>query len=293
MGGLGEIGDLTEELADSWQELAPDAGGQKAVIANVAEVAVWNMRDNTKANLKSVGFHEEAQVGCLETKIKYEERYGVEKPIGMHAKLNYGGSVVPLFLNKTIGEGGLYSAMFAAAVAQKFEINLVEVAECLRTLEPTPGRMSLLEGIKHTVLIDDSYNSSPKACQHALEALSRVNIPEGAERFAILGDMKELGKMTSEAHEEIGRMVAHEGINWLITVGEEARALGNAARIAGLPENRLFHFNTNAEAGRFVQEKLEEHDVVLVKASRAMHFEEIVKELMAEPLKAKELLVSD
>ena len=59
-----------------------------------------------------------------------------------------------------------------------------------------------------------------------------------------------------------------------------------------MEEDRVFHFNTPQEAGKFVQKKLQPHDVVLIKASRAMHFEKITQELMAEPLRAQELLVS-
>ena len=125
----------------------------------------------------------------------------------------------------------------------------------------------------------------------ALATLSKVPIPSTAERWALLGDMKELGTTTAQYHQEIGSIAAHSNLDWLITVGAAGANIARGARDGGMEEHRVFHFNTLAEAGRFVQEKLQSHDVVLIKASRAMHFELIAHELMADPLRAEELLV--
>jgi len=109
--------------------------------------------------------------------------------------------------------------------------------------------------------------------------------------YAILGDMLELGQYTQNSHREVGLRVAEFGIDFLITVGEAMKDAAKAAREAGMPENSVASFNTAEEAGRFLQEKMQIGDTVLIKGSRAMHMEKIVKEVMAEPAKANELLV--
>ncbi len=167
----------------------------------------------------------------------------------------------------------------------------MEIAERLKNFNPAPGRLRLIPGIKHTTLIDDSYNASPSAMRLALDTLKAITVPASAEKFVILGDMRELGALTREAHLEIGGIIAQGGIDWLITVGDAGAYIAQGARQGGMPEDRVFHLSNTIEAGHMVQNKLEPHDLVLIKASRAMRFETIVKELMAEPLKAEELLV--
>jgi UDP-N-acetylmuramoyl-tripeptide--D-alanyl-D-alanine ligase len=102
--------------------------------------------------------------------------------------------------------------------------------------------------------------------------------------------MLELGDYTEKAHLEVGRKVAELGVDYLITVGEHSRQTANAAKGAGMSEDRVFVFDKAEEAGNFLQDRIEQGDLILVKGSQGMRMEKIVKELMAEPLKAPELL---
>src|SRR3989339_755865 len=102
--------------------------------------------------------------------------------------------------------------------------------------------------------------------------------------------MLELGPMSEQAHVEVGRRVAELGIDNLVLVGELMGVAERAAKEAGLSEDRVSHFSDAEAAGRFVQERMKPGDVILVKGSRSMHMEYIVKELMAEPLRAADLL---
>ncbi len=176
------------------------------------------------------------------------------------------------------------------AVGVVYGINLVEGGQALADFHPLPGHLCLIPGIKNTLIIDDTYNSSPEPTRTALETLAEINLKIGAQRYAVLADMLELGAETQNAHREIGLRVAELGIDFLITVGEASKHTALSAREAGLVEHRIASFADSITAGKFLQEKLHEGDVVLVKGSQSMRMEKIVKEVMAEPELAKDLL---
>ena len=81
------------------------------------------------------------------------------------------------------------------------------------------------------------------------------------------------------------------GVDKLIVVGERSRDIARGAKNAGMKKNDIFHFSNTDLAGRFIQERIKEGDLILIKGSQGMRMEKIVKEIMAEPLRAKELLV--
>jgi UDP-N-acetylmuramoyl-tripeptide--D-alanyl-D-alanine ligase len=103
--------------------------------------------------------------------------------------------------------------------------------------------------------------------------------------------MLELGGETESAHREIGHLVAELGIHNLITVGAASKITAEAAVEAGLSAERVVSFDDSVEAGKYVQQKIQTGDVVLIKGSQGSRMEKIVKEIMAEPLRAGELLV--
>jgi UDP-N-acetylmuramyl pentapeptide synthase len=167
----------------------------------------------------------------------------------------------------------------------------VEIADALMKYEPAPGRMRLLPGIKRSFLIDDTYNSAPRSVKAALDLLDEL--PRNSlddKKFAVLGDMLELGEGSEAAHREIGAY-AEKAADVLVFVGERMVEAERAAREAGAGDDRVFHFARAEEAGRFVQERMKQGDAILVKGSRGMEMERTVKELLAVPMLAKKLLV--
>ncbi|MDP1709296.1 MAG: cyanophycin synthetase, partial [Candidatus Komeilibacteria bacterium] len=181
-------------------------------------------------------------------------------------------------------------ALAAAGVGQIFDIHSVDVAEALGKIAPQAGRMRILPGIKHTLIIDDTYNASPIAMEAALAAVAQLD--GEAKKYAVLGDMLELGSLTESEHQKIGKLVAKLEFNVLITVGEKSRDIARAAKKFGLSEDYIFEFEHPEQAGRFIQDRLEQGDIILVKGSRGMHLEKVVKEIMAEPEKAEAFLVT-
>lgn len=213
--------------------------------------------------------------------------YESEAFSGVTFKLTYGGSMVPVRIAHAVGKTQAYAAAAAAAVGLIFGMNLVAIADALSGYEPPKGRLRLIPGIKQALIIDDTYNASPIAVEEALQALRMV---PAKRRIAVLGDMLELGKYTLEAHETVGRTAA-KVVDTLVTVGTRGKFIAEAAIRAGISKRSVTVCASPSEAGRFVQEKMQKGDVVLVKASQGVRLERVVEEIMAEPMRAHELLV--
>lgn len=259
-------------------------------VLNHDDELVRDMAGHTRARVITYGFLEGADVRALEFTLHYERGVRSENA-GILFKMAYGGSVAPMHIPGVLGKQHVYAALAGAAVGCAFDMNLIEIARGIARYEPPRGRMCIMAGIKRTTVIDDTYNASPRSTHEALRTLRAIEIPESARRIAVLGDMKELGAYEEEGHREVGVLVAELGVDLLITVGELARGIAHGAREKGMVDDHIFEFMNRDEAGRFVQDRMHEGDVVLVKGSQAARMENIVKEIMAEPQRAPELLV--
>jgi len=102
--------------------------------------------------------------------------------------------------------------------------------------------------------------------------------------------MLELGAYTETAHRDVGMYVA-EVADILVTSGERVKILTKAAIESGMSKDNVFVFSDPESAGKFIQEKIKKGDILLVKGSQGARMEKVVKELMADPMKASELLV--
>lgn len=258
-------------------------------ILNFDNSTVMEQLDKTKAQVLTYGFKEGADFRVTDVNVMID--LATEWPKGLNFKISHKGSIVPVYLPGQMAEHIIPSALAGIAVGYTFGINIVDSVNALRNLKPLAGHMRLISGVKNTLIIDDTYNSSPDPVKSALKTLANINIKQGAEKYVVLGDMLELGGETENLHREIGMRVAEHGIDFLITVGEASKHTASAALEAGLGEHQIASFDNSVTAGRFLQEKLDEGDVVLVKGSQGSRMEKIVKEVMAEPLEAEKLLV--
>ncbi len=244
----------------------------------------------TNAETFTYGFKDGADFQATDINVIDDEQTGW--PTGLNFKVSFRGNIVPVFLPGFIAEQFIPAALAGLTVGHIFGINLVDGALALRKIKPLSGHMRIIPGIKQTLLIDDTYNSSPDAVRSALNALTKIHPQDKGKRIAVLGDMLELGTDTENAHREIGFKVAEKEIDYLITVGQASKKFtAAAAREAGMDENKVAVFDDSASAGKFLQDKMEKGDVILIKGSQSTRMEKIVKEVMAEPEKAGELLV--
>jgi Alr-MurF fusion protein len=186
-----------------------------------------------------------------------------------------------------LGRHQMYAALAAIAVGLAREIDLDRIAERLAAMPRVSGRLNPLPGARGSLILDDSYSSSPAAAEAALETLAAI---EGRRKVAVLGDMLELGPFEAAGHEQVGRKAAPV-VDLLVTRGNRARRIGEAARDAGLGEDRVVVTYTAEDAARTVLTELGPGDIVLIKGSLATRMEQVVRLLMAEPQAAEERLV--
>lgn len=209
-------------------------------------------------------------------------------PIGMSFLIETKGDKGEFLVTGALGVQYAYNFAAASAVASLFEVSLQESADALSRQGTAPGRMRLIDGLKDTTIIDDTYNSSPVA---TIQALSTLGELRGVNRrIAVLGDMLELGRYSVEAHKEAGKQAA-ETADLLITVGVRARGIATGAMEAGMSPEKVIQFEESVKAGRSIQNLLEPGDAILVKGSQGMRMEKIVADIMREPDRAETLLV--
>lgn len=233
------------------------------------------------------GFEEGADVRGVHLGVSYADD-ALGFPSGAHAKIDFEGNSVPLAILGTLGKQQLAAALAACATGIALDISLVDAVGSFNEHHTPPGRMRLIAGIKETLVIDDSYNSSPVAALEALATLLSLRVR--GKKIAVLGDMLELGAHTASAHKEVGERAAKVA-DLLITVGIRAEDIAEGALAAGFPESKILQFERSSEAGKELEMRLQSGDVVLVKGSAMMRMERVVEEVMAEPERAKELLV--
>ncbi|MBI2030338.1 UDP-N-acetylmuramoyl-tripeptide--D-alanyl-D-alanine ligase [Candidatus Kaiserbacteria bacterium] len=216
--------------------------------------------------------------------------YEDKAPVGIRFRVNHAGNSIPVTVHGALGRPRVYAALAALAAASAAGVDIVSASSGLAAWVPAPGRMRLLPGLRGSIIIDDTYNSSPAAALAALDTLA--SIQNGGKKIAVLGDMLELGKYSAGAHRTVGERAA-QCTDMLATVGFRARAIGEAALDAGMPDInvRKSEQNESVRAGKELEPELQEGDIVLIKGSQSMRMEKTVLEIKAEPEKASELLV--
>lgn len=190
---------------------------------------------------------------------------------------------------KYVGEYNMGAAVAAAAVAMQLNMTHDEIQAGLSNLVPVSGRMNPLHGRKDTILLDDTYNSSPIAAIAALNTLYQIEAPQ---RIAVLGSMNELGNMSPMAHSQVGMACDPKKLDMVITVGDEAaRYLAPAAQKRGC---QVFKFPGAIMAGTFVSQHMEPHAAILIKGSQNGIFtEETTKMLLDDPADSTKLVRQD
>ncbi len=253
-------------------ECLPVAG---YAVLNADDRAVMNLRDRTRAHVTTFGSGKSADVRLS----SFENRTLKDgRPEGIVFKLNYGGGMVPIRMEGSFGKGQAYAAAAAAGVGLVFGMNLVRVADALSGYAPAHSRMELLPGLRGSNVIDDSYNASPLAMEAALEALAALR---AGRRLAVLGDMLELGRYAEPAHRRAGELAARI-VDVLVAVGPRAKHIAEGAAQAGLAKKNILVFPDSSAAKEEVAKLLKKGDLILVKGSRGMHLEEVVRAITQE-----------
>ncbi len=170
-----------------------------------------------------------------------------------------------------LGRHQAANALAAAAVGDFFGVELEQIVRGLESVTPARMRMQRKMTADGVLVINDAYNANPSSMRAALETVRDLSIV--GRRFAVLGEMRELGAAAESAHRDAGRIAAESGMDVLVVVGEGARDIAEGARTAARPPARIEFCASPAEAGALVRGEARQGDVVLLKASRGVAIE--------------------
>ena len=165
----------------------------------------------------------------------------------------------------------IYPAAMAIAIGEHLGLTRAELLSGIAAYRPVGSRMHLVRCGGGRIIIDDCYNANPQAMAEALRILAQTEHPR---RMAVLGDMGELGDLTEQAHRDMGTLARTLGLNTVVAIGPKAKAIQEA-------DPDALWFPTVAEALPAIRAAFTAGTAVLVKASHAMNFTDIVKDLEA------------
>lgn len=184
---------------------------------------------------------------------------------------------IPYLTSRVIG----YSLVASIHIAQYFDIDVKEVQKILTNTSLPPGRSTVFDGLNGTALIDSTYNSSYYATASMLEVLSTY---PGRRKIAVLGDMRELGSLAKEEHENLAQDIIKYKVNNMVLVGPHMKEYVVPYLLnKGLNEDFVHHFPNTYQAGIYIKERLiKKADVLLFKASQNTLLFEIIVEMLLE-----------
>jgi len=251
-----------EAIADAKAELVEALPEDGVAVLNADDERVAAMAKRTNANVITYGLAPGADVRAEEI-----ESRGLA---GVRFTLVHGSERAPVY-SRLPGRAMVHNALAAAAAAITDGLEMNDIAAALSAAQ-IPARLVAHKGRCGSLIIDDTYNASPASMRAALDLLGEVP----GRKYAVLGDMRELGAAEMEGHRDVGRYAA--GIADVIyAVGGLGRWIGDAAIAAG--HGNVHIVADKAEIAPAILPQLAAGDVVLLKASRALALETVLDEL--------------
>ena len=175
-----------------------------------------------------------------------------------------------------LGEHSVRNALAAIGAGEALGLDIEKIQSGLMTYKNAPMRQQIYK-LKGITLIDDSYNASPEATIVSLDVLKSIS---GGKSIAVLADMLELGEQAESEHYAVGKALAEKGIDGLVAVGSLSENTARGAADSGCIN--VFTAKTNDEAYEKLKKLISDGCTVLVKGSRGMHTEEVVKKLLSD-----------
>lgn len=194
-------------------------------------------------------------------KTTFELNLGVER-----VKINF----------KLLGSHQIFPALAAATLGILNDIPLTKIKLALESLEPSEHRMQLLSGPNGSIILDDTYNSSPAALDAAIDTLLQV---PARRRVLVLGEMRELGKFSEILHRQVAQKIFKEKIDLIFLGQGDAQIIAQELKSLGFFEERVEPNLQNSQLVRKLLKTLGKGDVVLIKGSRAVRLDEVVKRI--------------
>ena len=258
--GLSHLENLKtqENILKAKMEIVEFFGNDNVLVVNGEDDKLKNI-ESTSYKVEKIGYNHEYDVYASNIILREDETE-------FTAHL---GSREKTFKLPMAGKHNVLNGMLAIALADGLGVTLDQMAAGVKNLEATSMRLQVIKKDNITI-ISDCYNASPDSMKSSLDVLNTYT--EG-RKVAILGDMYELGTKSSEAHTEIGAYAGTKS-DLLVAVGEN---IENFA--AGFGGNEIKTYKTKQECIDDLKNVISKGDIVLVKASRGMKFEDIVDAL--------------
>ncbi len=260
---LGDLSSIAMEKGKLLEELPADG----VAILNWDDLETRKLSEKCKGTVVYFGTDpQNCNVWAANFKIEnfktiFELNLGVER-----VKVEY----------KLLGKHQVYPALAAAALGIVYDIPLTKIKLALESIEPFEHRMQPVVGPSGSIILDDTYNSSPSACIEAIETL--VQFP-ARRRVVVLGEMRELGEYSDTLHREVARKIYKEKIDMVFLGTGEANIIGDELKSLGFLDERVEQNLQNSKiVGRLIK-TLGKGDVCLIKGSRATRLDEVVKRI--------------
>ncbi len=218
------------------------------------------------------------RIGSEETKadllftIKKVEDFG-EKGIAFSAQMCNNTKDILL---RVPGIHNAHNAMLALACGYSLGLELDKGIKALQDFKGYNMRLTIEKGKNGIKVINDAYNASPDSMKAAIDTLASM---EGKRHIAILSDMLEMGSYAKEYHEKIGEYATAKGIDIMMTLGENARYMSEAAARFN-KKTKVFHYESKDELLKALKNILSDEDILLVKGSRSMKMETIIDSIL-------------
>ncbi|CAN5872589.1 UDP-N-acetylmuramoyl-tripeptide--D-alanyl-D-alanine ligase [soil metagenome] len=260
---LGSIENIAAAKAELIEGLKP--GG--TAVLNADDEWVSRMRDKHRGPVLTFGIDHPSDITAtdIETAQLGQVRFRLVTPLGEAS------AALPMS-----GRHNLMNALAAAAVATCLKIPPQPIAAALRQVQPPRMRGERLDFAAGFTVLDDSYNSNPRSLLSMVRTIAEAG-EVGKRRIVIAGEMLELGPDAARLHREAGHEIAHTGVDVLWGIRGLAAEILTGAKAAGLKATRFF--DSSEEAAAALLSEVKEGDLILVKGSRGVATDKIIRAL--------------
>jgi UDP-N-acetylmuramoyl-tripeptide--D-alanyl-D-alanine ligase len=261
-----------EAIAAAKGEILENLPSDRLVVFNADDALVRRLTEGRDFRKISFGIENHAAVRIAE--YRYHSLEEMQFEVAMPGAVF--SATVPF-----AGRHFLYNLAAAIAVASEYGLSADQLREGISKLQPVSMRgrvLRLTDGPFAGVTVwDDSYNANPQAVMSVLE--TAASLSGFKRRIVALGDMLELGSSSPHWHEEVGRAVGEKRFDLLIAVGGLSQFICNGAQAVGMTSGRVHHFWNSSQAADFLATELTEGDFLLVKGSRGIGMDRVVRKI--------------
>lgn len=266
-----------EAIAEAKAEIIDDLPADGVAIMHADNPLVMGQAGRTSAPIMTFGEDADADVRASDITLDTLAR--------PRFTLHWQGEAVPVQLTLS-GEHQVANALAATAFALAAGIDLGDIVRVLESYESaSKWRMEVTERPDGVTVINDAYNANPESMRAALKALVAMGRGQGSQErrtWAVVGEMRELGDISVDEHDAIGRLAVRLDVSKLVAVGEGARPVHlGAAHEGSWGEESTWVPDVDA-AIALLREQVQPGDIVLVKASRSIGLEAVAAALLAD-----------